>query len=163
MTALSFIHKQIVYLCIVHANFHNDWSRWTIVLNFSCCFRGSNVPNSVNSHSILLCKQFIWLFLSIQVYFSILCVLRCTGHMCSKMQWSETYKTIWECRNLVEGAAARLAALSGLFKLINFNNRNAPGQNTTVSLQIFYTKRVQLVYLGAKMLTRFPLVVLHSY
>ena len=38
-----------------------------------------------------------------------------------------------------------------------------PRQNTTVFLQIFYRKRVQLVYLGAKMLNQFPLVLLHSY
>ena len=39
----------------------------------------------------------------------------------------------------------------------------SPRQNTTVFLQIIYTKRVQLVYLGAKMLPQFPLVSLHSY
>ena len=42
-------------------------------------------------------------------------------------------------------------------------DRDVQRQNTTVLLQIFYTKRVQLVYLGAKMLTQFPLDVLHSY
>ena len=42
-------------------------------------------------------------------------------------------------------------------------DRDTTRQNATVLLQIFYTKRVQLVYLGAKMLTQFPLAVLHSY
>ena len=44
-----------------------------------------------------------------------------------------------------------------------FLDRYSPRQNTTVFLQILYRKHVQLVYLGAKMLTQFPLVVLHSY
>ena len=42
-------------------------------------------------------------------------------------------------------------------------DRYLPRQNMTVFLQIFYTNHVQLVYLGTKMLTQFPLVVLHSY
>ena len=42
-------------------------------------------------------------------------------------------------------------------------DKDSPRQNTTVFLQIIYAKRVQFVYLGAKMLPQFPLVSLHSY
>ena len=166
MSALTFIPKQIVYGGFAYAHFHNYRSPWKIEFWIFLVFRGSNVPNSVNSHSILLCKQFIWLFLSIQVYFSILCVLRCSGHMCSKMQWSETIRNnsgmqplggaISSSRDRVRGRWCS----SRTYEHTRCTSRNA---YTNVYLQIHYTKLVQLVYLGAKCLLKFPLVVLHSY
>ena len=170
MSALTFIHKQIVYGGFAHAHFHNYRSPWKIEFWIFLVFRGSNLPNSVNSHSILLCKQFIWLFLSIQVYFSILCVLRCSGHMCSKMQWSETIRNNLGMQPLGDASSSSsrdrvrapwsVVLVTHIRTHTHCTSRNA---NTNVYLQINYTKLVQLVYLGAKCLLKFPLVVLHSY
>ena len=168
MSALTFIHKQIVYGGFAHAHFHNYRSPWKIEFWIFLVFRGSNVPNSVNSHSILLCKQFIWLFLSIQVYFSILCVLRCSGHMCSKLQWSETIRNNLGMQPFGASSSSSRDRVRGrwcssrTYEHTLCTSRNATA-NTNVYLQIKYTKLVQLVYLGAKCLLKFPLVVLHSY
>ena len=170
MSALTFIHKQIVYGGFAYAHFHNYRSPWKIEFWIFLVFRGSNLPNSVNSHSILLCKQFIWLILSIQVYFSILCVLRCSGHMCSKMQWSENHTKQFgnwavgwfEQQQQQHGWGVVGGCSSRTYEHTLCTSRNATA-NTNVYLQIKYTKLVQLVYLGAKCLLKFPLVVLHSY